>query len=112
MKFTIIRKTIDKIDKIYSKSLREGSKATRIVKIMKTAKFTIIRHTTYKISEIYPKGCREGPLKITKFTKFTKTAKFTIIRHTSYKFNELRYLREFASPSKKSKEIIQIKVLD
>ena len=75
-KFTIIRKTIDKVYVIYSKGCREAlSKATRIAKITKftkTAKFTIVRQTTYKINEIYSKGCREGPSKLTEITKFAE----------------------------------------
>ena len=117
-KFMIIRKTIDKINEMYSKSCREGpSKVTRIAKftiirqttyeinkiyskcyregpskVTKITKFTIIRHTSYKIKKIYSKGCREGPLKVTKIakiTKFTKTAKFMIICHTTYKINKI-----------------------
>ena len=82
-KFTIIRKTIDKVYEIYSKGCWEApSKVTRIAKIAKitkTAKFTIIRKTIDKVYKIYSKGCREAPSKVTriaKITKFTKTAKF------------------------------------
>ena len=114
-KFTIVRHTTYKINENYSQGCRGGpSKLTKITKFMKTAKFAIIRHTTNEIKEIYSKGCREGPLKVTtiaRITKFTKTAKFTEISKTidkmQWNLTKLRYLREFASPSKKLKKIIQ-----
>ena len=59
-KFTIICKTCDEINEIYSKGFREGpEKATRIAKtakLTKTVKFTIICNTTYKIIKIYEGG--------------------------------------------------------
>ena len=100
-KFMKIRKTIDKVNAIYSEGCRETlSKVTRIAKITKftkTVKFTVIRQTSHNINEIYSKGhlqnqqnlfkrLRAGPSKV---TKFTKTAKFPIIRKTIDNINKI-----------------------
>ena len=91
-KFTIIRKTIDRVYVIYSEGWEGPSKVTtigKITKFTKTAKFKITCQSNYNIYEICSKGCREGPSKDTKITKFAKTAKFTIIRRTCYNINEM-----------------------
>ena len=81
-KFTIFRKTIDKVYEIYSKGCWDAlSKVTRIAKITKftkTVKFTIIRKTIDKVYEIYSKGCREAPCKVTRIAKIT-TSKHVIL---------------------------------
>ena len=106
-KFTIICKTIDKINEMYSRGCRESpSKITRIAKITKftkTAKFTIIRRPNDKINKMYSTGSREGlskVMRISKITKFTKTAKFTIIHRTNDKINEMYSKRSRGGPSK------------